>query len=71
MLGALYLFEPTTNHVYGQVLSHPFYSPLIIYFLDKENSQDVSAGWHEWMPTVLADLLKISFLLENYTYGLE
>jgi hypothetical protein len=32
--------------------------PLLYAFWKKENSQDVSAGCHEWVPTVLTDLLK-------------
>ena len=35
--------------------------PHYMFFWNKENSQDVSAGWHEWVPTVLADLLKDLF----------
>lgn len=31
------------------------------FFLNTENPQDVTAGWHEWMPTVLTDLLKDIF----------
>ena len=35
---------------------------LYIYiFWNRENSQDVSAGWHEWVPTVLSDLWKDLF----------
>ena len=30
-------------------------------FWNRENSQDVSAGWHEWVPTVLSDLWKDLF----------
>ena len=58
-------FNLTLYHIYGEVLSHLFYSPLItphyIFFWSRENSQDVIAGWHEWVPTVLRDLLKDLF----------
>ena len=30
-------------------------------FWNRRNSQDVSAGWHEWVPTALTDLLKDLF----------
>lgn len=32
-----------------------------IFFWNRQNSQDVSAGWHEWVPTALTDLLKDLF----------
>lgn len=39
----------------------PLLLPLIIDFWNGENSQDVTAGWHEWVPAVLTDLLKDLF----------
>lgn len=37
-------------------------TPSSLYiFWNRQNSQDVSAGWHEWVPTALTDLLKDLF----------
>lgn len=35
--------------------------PHYIFFWNRQNSQDVRAGWHEWVPTTLTDLLKDLF----------
>lgn len=59
----LYLFfQPNTkSHLWRGSLPPLLLPPHYIFFWNRENSQDVSTGWHEWVPTVLTDLLKDLF----------
>lgn len=59
----LYLFfQPNTkSHLWRGSLPPLLLPPHYIFFWNRENSQDVSAGWHEWVPTVLTDLLEDLF----------
>ena len=68
-----FFFNIKLNHIYGEVLSHLFYSPLIIYIffgIEKILKMLVQAGMNGCQQ-FFQTCEKIYFLPENYTYGLE
>ena len=70
---SFFFFNIKQNHIYGEVLSHLFYSPLIIYIffgIEKILKMLVQAGMNGCQQ-FFQTCEKIYFLPENYTYGLE